>query len=76
MSVLRHVTSLQNFAENSFSGAEVETSDCIRNPFNVKMVAGTFNDTEQEQFTDVSSYASLKTEFPTLHLPDYKEFSK
>jgi hypothetical protein len=52
MFVLLHVTSLQILAENSFSGAEVETSDCIRN---VKMVAGTFNDTQQEQFIDVSS---------------------
>jgi hypothetical protein len=76
MSVLRHVTSLQILAENSFSGALMETSDCIRNPFNAKMVAGTFNDTEQEQFIDVSSYASLKIEIPTLRLPDYKEFSK
>ena len=50
MFVLRHVTSLQILAENSFSGAEVETSDGIRNEFNAKMVAGTFNDTEQEQF--------------------------
>jgi len=40
------------------------------------MVAGTFNDTEQEQFVDVSSNASLKIEFPTLRLPDNKEFSK
>jgi len=76
MFVLRHVNSLQILAENSFSDAEMETSDCIRNPFNAKLLAGTFNDTEQEQFNDVSSYASLKIEFPTLRLPDYKEFSK
>jgi hypothetical protein len=54
----------------------METSDCIRNPFNAKMVDGTFNDTEQEQFIDVSSYACLTIEFPTISLPDYKEFSK
>jgi DNA-binding LytR/AlgR family response regulator len=56
---LRHVTSLHIVAENSFSGAEVETSDYIRNPFNVKMVADTFNDTEKEQFIHFPSYASL-----------------
>jgi hypothetical protein len=55
MFVLRHTTSLQILAENSFSVAEMETSDCIRNPFNAIMVAGTFSDTEQEQFIDVSS---------------------
>ena len=75
MFTLRYVTSLQIIAENSFSDPEVETSYCIRNIFNAKMVAGTFNDTEQEQFIGVTSYALLKIEFPTLRLPDYKEFS-
>jgi hypothetical protein len=60
MFVLRHVFYPQILAENSFSGAEMETYDCRRNPINAKMVAGTFNDTQQVQFIDVSSYASLK----------------
>ena len=47
MFVLSQTSSLQILFENSFSGAEEETSDCIRNPFNAKMTAATFTNAEQ-----------------------------